>query len=265
MAPCGANSDVMQYGREKARATEGIRVSTTGGIAAAVVKLGITVLERAGPKAIAWLKSLIFGKTILVIGQSRAGKTCFVDFLRHGIFDDESDTGKTLETTKTGRFDVKLGKDKTLEMIVESVSELPGQVGATEHANETYRENPHAVVLLLDLTTPLKGEPDRSSIGWLTTYCERLETLWRANKKRKKNKIQFFVVLLNKKDKVKDGIVKKCVFEAKKVLKQELKDALGGTTDDVSVMLCCLVNNESGPKLAESAVIHLAKSLGDER
>ena len=145
-------------------------MSTNGGIAAAVVKVGITVLERVAPKGIAWVKSLIFGKTIVVIGQSRAGKTSFVDFLRHGIFDDERDTGKTLETTKSGRFDVKLGKDKTLEMIVESVSDLPGQVGATEHANKTHSENPHAVVLLLDLTTPLKGEPDRSSLGWLTAY-----------------------------------------------------------------------------------------------
>lgn len=194
-------------------------MSTNGGIAAAVVRLGITVLERAAPKAISWVKSVFFSKSIIVIGQSRAGKTSFVDFLRHGIFEDESDTGRTLEKTISGRFDVKLGKDKTLELIVESVSDLPGHVGATEHANETYKENPHAVVLLLDLTSPLKGEPDRSSIGWLTTYCDRLEMLWRANKKRKKNKIQSFVVLLNKKDKVKDGIVKKCVFAVKKVLK----------------------------------------------
>ncbi len=237
-------------------------MSTNGGVAAAVVRVGIAVFERAAPKGIAWVKSLFFGKTIVVIGQSRAGKTSFVDFLRHGIFEDESDTGRTLEKTTSGRFDVKLGKDKTLELIVESVSDLPGQVGATEHANETYKENPHAVVLLLDLATPLKGEPDRSSVGWLTTYCDRLETLWRANKKKKKNKIQSFVVLLNKKDKVKDSTVKKCVFEAKKVLEKELKDALGSITDDVSVLPCCLVNNSNGPKLAESAVIHIAKSLG---
>jgi putative ribosome biogenesis GTPase RsgA len=65
--------------------------------AAAVVKAGLSLLERTAPAGLGRIRSWWKGKTILVLGQARAGKSTFLDYLQHGIFEEEQDTEKTLE------------------------------------------------------------------------------------------------------------------------------------------------------------------------
>src|SRR5207302_9070956 len=125
-------------------------------------RVSLSLLEKPFQAGLALIQTWLKGKTILVVGQSRAGKSTFIDYLQHGIFEDEQDTPRTVEKTKTSHFKVGLGKDKTLEMIVKTVEELPGQVGPTEHANTAFKERPDAIVLVTDLTTPLRGEVDRA-------------------------------------------------------------------------------------------------------
>jgi hypothetical protein len=150
-------------------------VSDPAGAGAAVLKVGVTLMERHVPHGLALFRAWWRGKTILIVGQQRAGKTTFVDYLRYGVFGDEKDTEKTLEVERSPRFTVTLGRDKALELSVRTVVDVPGQVGPIEHANLAFQERPHAIILFTDLTAPFTGPEEKASSAWLTAFCKRLE------------------------------------------------------------------------------------------
>jgi len=116
-----------------------------GGTEAALLKVGVAVIQRAAPKGISLIKAWFKGKLVIVVGQARAGKTTFLDYLQYGFFSDEKETFKTDVITPSARFDVKLGRNAELELSVQSVVDVPGQPGATFHADLIHKRKPHAV------------------------------------------------------------------------------------------------------------------------
>src|SRR5438552_1360255 len=123
----------------------------------------------------AWIRRWWKGKLILIIGQSRAGKTTFRDYFEHGIFEDEKDTSKTYEATRSTSFTVKVGRENTLQLEVQSAVELPGQYGSVNHANMAFRHRPHAIIILIDLTNSIQGNSVRAAAAWLEEFCKRYE------------------------------------------------------------------------------------------
>jgi len=227
------------------------------GIGPAVLKL---TLERVVPSGIALITSWIKGKEIMVVGQARAGKTTFVQYLQYGIFDDEKETEKTKRTKYTPRFNVKMGRDGALELVVESAVDLQGQIGPIEHANMVFDHKPDAVIIFTDLTTPLRGEPDRASAAWIEEFCEQLESRWRA-KKHRSNPLKSLIVVMNKCDKVDGKLIERRRREFKKILKANLNHALGRMEDLIEIIPCSVVTNPDGTKKVDSLITQLAIAL----
>lgn len=229
-----------------------------GGI---LVDVGIAIIERAGPSALTFLKSLLRGKRVLILGQARAGKSTFRDYLEHGIFEDERETDKTPEVKPGPRFTIKVGRNAALELSFKTVVDTPGQVGPVEHANLAYQHRPHALLIFTDLTSPLHGEPERASATWLSEFCRRLESKWRVNEQKRTNRIKSVILIMNKSDKVGKDIVDLHKKEFRTIFTTELRDARGKMIDEVEIRPCTLVTNPQGTRAVDSIIVHLAKAL----
>jgi hypothetical protein len=72
------------------------------------------------------------------------------------------------------------------------------------------------------------------------------------------------LLVLNKRDKVKAEVVEKRTKALRRILDRELHQARGRMTADIAILPCVSVNNPDGPKLIESVITYLAKSLADE-
>ncbi|MEP7342711.1 MAG: GTPase domain-containing protein [Acidobacteriota bacterium] len=226
---------------------------------ATLLKVGVTML-RAAPTGIALLKSWFRGKEILVVGQARAGKTTFIDYLQFGLFEDEKETSKTVDVTPSARFNVKMGRDAALELTITSVIDVPGQTGPVDHAKRVIEKRPHAILIFIDLTRPLKSKGEHASADWLADFCRTLESRWRASK-NKKNRLRSVILVLNKTDKVGVKKIAACKGEFRKILDNELRDARGQMLDEIAIMPCSLVTNSGGAKSVDSVIAHLAKAL----
>jgi GTPase SAR1 family protein len=218
------------------------------------------VISRAVPKGYELVKSWWTAKEFLVVGQARAGKTTFCEYLRLGFFDDARRTEETPEVERSGRFNIELGRDKALKLVVSNAVDIPGPVGAVEHANLAFERNPHAIIVILDLTTPLHGEPDRASGDWLSRFCKRLEVKWRVDRKRK-NKLAAMIVVMNKLDASNSEYVAEAEVAYRKILAEELRDARGKMSEEISVLSSIMVTNADGTKLVDAVIRQLARSL----
>jgi GTPase SAR1 family protein len=218
------------------------------------------VISRGVPKGYELVKSWWTAREFLVVGQARAGKTTFCEYLKLGYFEDVRRTEETPEVERSGRFNIELGRDKALKLVVSNAVDIPGQVGAVEHANLAFTRNPHALIVILDLTTPLQGEPDRASGDWLRRFCKRLETKWRVNVKRK-NRLAAMVVVMNKQDASSSEQVATAEALYRKILEEELRDARGRISGEIPVLPSIMVTNSDGPKLVDAVIRELARSL----
>ncbi len=216
-------------------------------------------IKWAAPKGWGLLRSWWVGKELLIIGQARAGKTTLRDYLQLGEFDDAVPTEETPEIEETERFQLTVGNESPLKLIVTKAIDTPGQVGAVADANYAYDRNPHALIIVLDLTTPFEGEPDRASGAWLRRFCRRYETLWRANPKKKKSRVKAIIVVMNKADKVDVTTVETRTKEYRFIVDSELKNAKGKMTDSVGVLPCSVVTNAQGKKLVNRVIAYLTK------
>lgn len=52
---------------------------------AVLLKVGVAVVERVAPGGLALFKSWLKGKEVMIVGQARAGKTTFIDYLQYGF------------------------------------------------------------------------------------------------------------------------------------------------------------------------------------
>jgi GTPase SAR1 family protein len=218
------------------------------------------VVTRAVPKGYELIKYWWTAKEFLVVGQARAGKTTFIDYLKLGIFADARRTEETPEVERTGRFNIKLGREGILKLNVSNALDIPGQVGAVEHANLAFDRNPHAIIVILDLTTPLRGEPDRASGDWLRRFCKRLEAQWRVNRRRR-NKLAAMIVVMNKQDASTPAAASAAEAEYRKILDEELRDARGRISREIPIMPSIAVNTSYGTELIDAVIRQLAQSL----
>lgn len=219
-----------------------------------MAKVGVAVISKA-PTGLQIIKSWWKGKTILIIGQERAGKTTFLDYFQHGIWGEERDTIRTIRDLPTARFNVKLGHNETLEFCVTTAIDTAGQSPQFQQAEKIIEKNPNALLIFMDLS-----KPHKSSVEWLEELCRRIENQWRANK-RKRNKIQSIILVMNKKDKVDTKMIETRKKAFKKILDSELKDARGKMIDDIVIVSTVMVTNPNETKSVDSLIADLAKAL----
>ena len=224
------------------------------------VELGLALVKRVTPTGIALVKSWFQGKELLILGQARVGKTTFIDYLQHGLFEDEKETDKTLDHILTSRFNVKIGRDSALELTVKTAVDIPGQWGAVKHADVAFKRNPHAILILVDVTAPFEGETENNPVFWLKEFSNRLETHWRTEKSQI-NKLKAMMVLMNKIDKSTPTKIDQYREMLRNVANSELRDARGKMKDPIAFVPSCLVTNKKGTKSVDSAIAQLAKKL----
>ena len=176
------------------------------GVAAA--KMIAHVVPNAYEKAITWWS----GKTILVLGPKWAGKTSFMDYLRFATLRTESPPEATTGPEQGNYLILKFGgKDATLIMHVRRPIDLPGELGPRKQMEYVSSYKPHALVLVLDSTSPLAGPviPNPtgerlSSVSWLREFCVALNSALSSSRKLAK-KLKCLMIILNKQDKLTAG------------------------------------------------------------
>ncbi len=233
---------------------------TSDPVSATVLNIGISTIERSVPTLVGTVTRWWYSKRVLVAGQMRAGKSTFIDYLHHGIFAEESATQKTYDPERTRLFDLAVGKDKSLEVTLHSVTDLPGQVGAAEHAKIAFTEKPHGILVFLDLTTSLTGQPDRAVGAWADEFCTRLEKLWTAWGGRNTT-LKSLIFVLNKRDKVDQSAEDKYRKAVQAAVKGQLKNALGSITADIEILACTAVKTDEGTARIDAIITQMAKEL----
>ncbi len=235
----------------------------TGVAESVIAKAGVGVIQRVAPSGIARLRAWWHGKKVLVIGQGRAGKTTFIRYMRYGILHDAGDSLKTVEISTIARFTLLVGKENPLSIAISSATDTPGQIGATEHARIAFKRRPHAIIIVADLTTPLEGEPDRSSVEWIKEFFIHYSNLWRKTG-RTNHRLNVIMVLLNKKDLATNDQIEQCKLKIRDATAAHLGEfAKGAMTNPVEIIPVCSVTNTDTPpsKSLDFAITQLAMGL----
>lgn len=79
------------------------------GVGVVILKLIVELVKKASPEGLARITNFLSGKTLLILGPSRAGKSTLVDYLEHGELEAEAPTERTREETPTTSFAVHTG------------------------------------------------------------------------------------------------------------------------------------------------------------
>lgn len=231
---------------------------------ATVLKVGMTVLERAAPKGLSYVQSLLKGRRILVVGQERAGKTTFIDYFHYGLFEEESHTSKTRAVNKSARFDIKVGKTEALELKVSTVVDVPGQVGPVMHAQLVSSTKPHAVIVTLDLTRPLAADGPEGSIWWLSEFTKQLERDCLARPSVRALP-KCLMLMLTKADKVTQEEIDLKRTALLKICQSHLRKSAAKVNGDIAAKSCILVTNSKGTQSVDAVISHLARSFAGPR
>ncbi|HEY1351547.1 MAG TPA: GTPase domain-containing protein [Ktedonobacteraceae bacterium] len=223
--------------------------------------LGVEIIARLGPIGFRWIRRRFRGKVILVVGPPEVGKTTFIEYLCWNVFHNERDTPRTIHIEKTPGFDLEMGLNRMFNISVRMMVDFPGNIGAVLQADETFERNPHAIIIFTDLADSAR-KPDDAPDIWLRDFCRHLETLWRRDGRKSRNRAKVIVVVMNKSDKIQDPQVlkdKRKMFC--KIIDTELRDARGKIEDEIAVLPCALVINPKKDEEAQNIILHLAKGL----
>jgi hypothetical protein len=229
-------------------------------IAIGLVKLAI---EQGGRPGVAKLKALLAGKTLMVIGPPRSGKTTFLDYVRYGVFQHAQTTEPTFRPQKSRDFKLKVGEHQTLVVSIKTAVDIPGELNSQQLADEVFERRPHALIIMLDLSAPLDDPNDyRSSARWLRQFCAKAEQ--RAlGMKAKKNRLRSVIVAMNKADLVNDATLLGNERAYREVMDQHWKLAGGLRASDPLFRKCIAVANKDGERWVNAILVDVAKKLSE--
>lgn len=228
---------------------------------AKAAELGVEIAARLGPMGLKWIWRRLRGKVILVVGAPEVGKTTFIEYLCWDVFRSERYTSRTIHIEKTPGFDLEMGHNTMFTISIRMMVDFPGNIGAVLQADEVFERNPHAIIIFTDLTDSATKPVDAPGI-WLRDFCRHLETLWRRDGRKRRNRIKVMIVVMNKSDKIKDmQILKDRQDLLQRIIDTELRDARGRMIEEITVMPCALVPNPKQEEEAQNIILHLAKGL----
>lgn len=225
-------------------------------VAGTLVTASIELVTRLAPKGLAWAKTRLAGRKILVVGPVNAGKSSFTHYLRFGILEQPGNVDVTIEVEKSLAFKLAVGKNQEAVLEVKHVLDTPGHLGPIAHADLVAQHRPHALVVVLDCDAPAA-----ETTKWLDDFSTRLDTVFRSTRGLTA-KLKSIEILANKADLHSAGHVEGRIGDVKAVLKRELKGALGAERiKRIHVRPCILIHTERGAELADTAIRSMVKAL----
>ncbi|MCJ2103825.1 hypothetical protein MKK70_00200 [Methylobacterium sp. E-041] len=225
------------------------------------VKVGLEVFKKVAPTGISWLKTRLFGKTMLVVGERRAGKSCFVLYLEHGVLIPAGEeTPKTLQERNTRAFNLAIGRDKSLTVNVKRATDTRGHDSPKEQAKLVFDKAPNILMIFLDVSRNWASNDDDYGTQYLSAMLEELNSLC-SNSNRLKNKLQHVCVILNKADVVKETQLKSQTTKIKRVINSFKSPSWGGSSSDIATYNCVCVENEEGSSRIDAVIKSIMISL----
>ena len=235
---------------------------------AIIGKVGVEVFKRASPHALAYFKNQFFGKTILFIGPSRAGKTSFINFMKSGNYAEPTDFMARTQTTKSaGRLQLST-KNGNLQIEIRQLIDSKGQDSPEAHADLVGKYRPHAICLLIDSSSewapPGYGDSNRHSRAWFEQFLMRLSEV-REEYPHCTRRLKSFCVLLNKWDLVDD----ETVFNSRKrqielILSQNLKGSATRICQIANIKQLSLIENHRDGALPPKALLSILNPFLNE-
>jgi hypothetical protein len=244
---------------------------TTGIETEAAKALAEFAVKEAAPSLIEYGKMLFGGKTILILGPERSGKTNLFHFLDYLILEPERVTNNTVS--------VKTGRDKSLKigpanndriLRIRKPRDVPG-LPAKHHIPYILEYRPRCIVVVVDATKMGSGPSAESPLEWLREFCKYLNSMLLRERSVSK-RLKSIIIVLNKWDKVLKSATLTGDTEDDRKLRttkvEEVRTVLGNTglspetNDLISVLPCCLVCDSTlCYKLATQLINRIAVSL----
>ncbi|MBV8894404.1 MAG: hypothetical protein JO266_20920 [Acidobacteria bacterium] len=232
----------------------------SGGEAIAL-KVGVQLITRVAPTGMAWVTTWLRGKKILIVGQPRAGKTSFVDYFQYGTFATPNiPTDRTTKIVKTAGFRVVAGKNERLQIQIKHAIDTIGQVRPGEHAENFAYFKPHALIVMLDLTSNWEGDNEYSGKYYLQEFSSNLSEKLRERRPLRKV-LSSIVLVLNKKDLVSQTTISDWTTNSRTIMDHTLESGFGPRTRSVRIIPCSLIQAHDNGESADHIIQHLALSL----
>jgi hypothetical protein len=226
---------------------------------AVLLQLGIQVATRAAPKGVQWLSAKFFWNDIIIVGQPRAGKTSFSNFLRLGVFTSTA-TERTLVTSKSAPFVVPIGRDRALLMKVRGAIDTVGQASAAEHSTLCRKHRPQIIVVVLDLEADWKGPNEYAAEFYLTEFFSHFLTEYNRNKGLR-GKLKKVIVLLNKRDVVSAKKAASWINHVETYVRRTIANSAADLRQQTKVMECSLVEDYNDGRFPAAVLQEMAISL----
>lgn len=231
-----------------------------GAAGAAALTVGGDVLVRAAPTGLAWFRTRFFGRVILTVGPARAGKTCFIEYLRHGVLANPDAVVRTTTETETAytTFMVALGEQKTLELSVREIIDTAGEQGPTEHAKQLSFLRPHLLVIILPLDKSSRSGSEISS--WLDRFCDKITDVVQDDK-RAASRLTSVFVLLNKRDQVDEDSFNKRRTQVSNIIQKQFPRTRNIRGEHISILPSVLIQSTCERGRADDVVKAIAGEI----
>jgi GTPase SAR1 family protein len=219
------------------------------GIIGAVV--GAVVVLQA-PEIVGRRSANIAALEILIVGHDDAGKTSFLNFLRHNEFADERVTRDTLEVSRQGAFEVV--RPGEIDLPVKRILDIPGPLDPGEQLELVRREAPSTLLIMISADNP-------TASGWLRDFVTGLRVLL-SKDGRLASKLISISVVLNKMDLIGEYACGERLDEMVNIVDTALEPLLMSNVRSIAVLPCTLLSSKGGKKAANrilATIINAAK------
>ncbi|MGP0088634.1 MAG: GTPase domain-containing protein [Xanthobacteraceae bacterium] len=230
------------------------------------VKVGVEVLTKVAPKGIAWLSAQMFGMTLLVIGERRAGKSSFVNYFEYGVLLSKGTrTPRTQEIRDTASFDLSIGRDKALRMSVRKATDTRGHDTPKEQAALVVRRKPTVLMIFLDVSRDWDASDEDYGYLYLKKVLEELNSKT-IRSKGVSNNLKHLCIVLNKADEVDATEYQKKVRSVKGILRAFGAPNWGPGKDDIAIYRCISIDHDEALQLLDGILksIVVAAMLKDQ-
>ncbi len=249
------------------------------GIDAAPIIAEVTgeVFRLVEPGVSQWIRTALFGKTMLVVGPKKAGKTSLVNYLCNGeLGDKDIDPGRTEDITPPVKTVLRINK-QSLELRIKGLRDLPGQWDPDLQAKKAVSVKPHALVVVLDVNAVLEVNSSSELGTWLDQFLSEYSAkLSLAKNSAAVQRLQEILFVLNKYDELalgqKLGELPSIKKEVKAIVSKHMTAVFGSGSNALPILECILIHNPEDeslqavvPKLVRRVVVALAQKLASAK